>query len=451
MKKITTIDTLTFYVNGLSYMVEINESDTTAKSIEDLEDLERIHPSYAELDSVGRSDGKYRLNYEIPEGYKPFTNAKKYPLVSKLQLIQRLLAFDPLADGSKTFLDFNNVFFKGFKDIKVLYRSNGHLPYHRATILEQYKLFALGLISERFTYKKYVLNKELLLKKEDNHLLYLINAAQTVSELKVLINDVLIEEQAKHHESIKKEIDRRQSKKRRTWLVRGAFTIVIVSSFFFGMQKIDSSFAEAYETELYELNRENEILLAASSGNVEKASKLMEERGDSKKDIARLFLDTGMYNEAIEYDQTIEEEVVERLYELNQKEKILALNSDSEFIAIEKEIVEYNRDTLDHQISLIDNKNTLKRLAMAYIENEDFSMLEIVQEVLEDPQISNYIERSHLLTEISNLNQQIYDLTENTEDDTEETADKIKTLNEQLLQLQRELMIIEEELGIDKE
>lgn len=450
MKKITTIDKLTFYVNGLTYMVEINEDDTTAKSIEDLEDLEQIHPSYAELDSVGRSDGKFHLNYELPEGYQPFTNAKKYPLISKLQLIQRLLAFDPLADGSRTFLDLNNVFFKGFKDIKVLYRSNGHLPYHRATALEQYKLFALGLISERFTYKKYVLNKELLLKKEDEHLLYLINATQSVSELKVLINDVLVEEQAMHHEAIKREIDRRQSKNRLAWVLRGALTIFIVSSFFFVMNKIDSSISEAYKTELYELNLENEILLAASSGNVEKASKLMEERGDSTKEIARLYLDTGMYNEAIEYDQTIEEEVVERLYDLDQKEKILTLDSDSEFIAIEKDIVEYNTEVLDHQISLIENKNTLKRLAMAYIEHEDYSMLENVQEFLDDPEIADYIERSNLMAEISSLNQQIYDLTENTEDDTEDKENKIKTLNEELVQLQRELLLIEEKLGIDK-
>lgn len=446
MKKITTIDNLTFYVSGLSYKVEVNESDTTARSIEDLEDLERIHPAYVELDSVSRSDQKYHLNYELPEGYQPFTHAKKYKVVSKLQLIQRLLAFDPLGDGTKTYLDLNNVFFKGFKEIKVLYRSNGHLPYHGITPLEQYKLFALGLISEKFTYKKYVVNKDLLLKKEDEHLLYRINAAQTVSELKTLISEVLVDEQAKYHETIKKEVDQKQSKKRKSWVLRGVLTISIVSAFFFGMQQVESALADAYEDDLYQLNLENEILLAASSGQVEQAAELMEGRGDDPKVIAQLFLDTGMYDEAIAYDETMEENVIDRLYELDQKEKILGLAADSEFMAIEKQIVEYNTDVLDNQISLIENKDTLKRLGLAYIEHEDYEKIERLQQFLDDQELNQYVERSYLMKDITEINRQIYELSENSDD---QNSEEIEVLNETLRSKQRELLEIEDSLGID--
>lgn len=448
MKKITTIDHLTLYVNERYYKVEINENATSAKSLGDLEDLERISSSFLEVDSISKVDGKFQITYELPEGYKSFSVAKNYQLVSKLQLIQRFLSFDPLADGSKTYLDLNNVFFKGFKDIKILYRSNGHLPYHSTTVLEQYKLFTLGFISSKFTYKKYLSNKDILLKKEDSNLLYKVNSTQSVSELKLLINEILIDEQASYHERVKYDLTQKSKKKKIAWIIRGALTILVVGSFLFGMQANKDSISATYEDEVNSLELNNEILLAASSGQVEEASKLMEKRGDAKEDIARLFLDTGMYDEAISYDEQMEEEVVERIYELNQKEKILTLSSESDFMILEKKIVEYNTDVLDNELPLIENKNTLKRLGLAYIENKDFDKLERLQEYLDDSELNVYVERYQVLDEINSLNQQIFNLTEDSEEDNE---DLIISLNDQLVELQQKLISIEEKLGIDNQ
>ncbi|WP_062323337.1 hypothetical protein [Halolactibacillus sp. JCM 19043] len=214
------------------------------------------------------------------------------------------------------------------------------------------------------------------------------------------------------------------------------------------MQQVESTLANAYKDDLYQLNLENEILLAASSGQVEQAAQLMEERGDEPKAIARLFLDTGMYDEAIAYDETMEEAVIDRLYELDQKEKILGLASDSEFMTVEKQIVEYNTDVLDNQISLIENKDTLKRLGLAYIEHEEYEKLEPLQQFLDDQELNQYVERSYLMKDITEINRQIYELSENNEEDKSE---EIATLNETLRSKQRELLEIEESLGIDEQ
>lgn len=448
MKKITTIDQLTFYFNQSYYRVEIPERATSARSIDDLEEIEKISALFFEVDSISKSDEKYHIDYFIPEGYKPFVVAKKFELISKLQLLQRFLAYDPLADGTKSFLDLNNVFFKDFKNIKLLYRSNGHLPYHSILPLEQYKLFALGFLSRKFSYKKYLRSKDILLKKEDNEIFYKINNVQSISDLKFLINDLLTEEQSRYHDQIKQELDNKKKKKKVAWTLRGVIAVVIGLSFLIFNQSNQETIAKNFETEIKNLELDNEILISSHSGLTKKAAELMKDRGDEPEDIANLFLDTGMYDAAIETYPDIEGKVIDRLYELNQIEKILSLESDSEFITYEKQIVEYDIQILDRNLDFIENEKTLKRLALAHINNEEYGKLENVQMILNDPELEDYVTRSQLISEISRLNQQIYIIGENSDENYEEV---LSDLNKNLVRSQQELIIIEAKLGIDNQ
>ncbi|KGX85180.1 type VII secretion protein EssB/YukC [Pontibacillus litoralis] len=465
MKKITMMDNLTMFINKNEYKVEIGEKFTKVSSLDDIEDLEHSIPGFFDLESISRQDDKIYLIYDLPEGYQTLEKAKKYVPVIKLELIKNLLEIDPLLEvDGMTYLDLNNVFFKSFNDVKVLYRSNGHLPYHQLDILEQYKLFIMGFFSDKYSYKRFVVNKDNLLKKENNEFLFSVNAALSFAELKTLIDQELKKEQSKFYEKV--QFDHKRNKKgfKRKIYFSVLSTLAIILVFVGGMKQVEKNVAANFQQEIAASKLENELTFALASGDTKQAKKLMEEKGEGSVEIAKMLIDAGKYNEAIDYDKGVEKDVVNRLYEIGQKEKILELESDSDFITLEKEIVEFEEETLLSKISLVTEKDTLKRMGLAFMENKNYQMaLDILQRLngeefdlkeKEKKLVDQYIKKAKLEIEIDVLNEQIMNL-KNTDSFNESEADKnkkdkeIKELEEKLVELQKDLIKHDEKLGTD--
>lgn len=154
MKKITMIDQLTVYARNGEYKIEIDEKFTKINSLEDIEELENPSKMYFDVLMIGKDGNKIFLAYEVPTEYKSFIKIKGYDKLFKLHLLQNLLEMNPLLESdNKTYLDLNNIFFKDVHNIKLLYRSNGKLPYdNKNSTLEQYKYLIFGLISEKVSY-----------------------------------------------------------------------------------------------------------------------------------------------------------------------------------------------------------------------------------------------------------------------------------------------------------
>lgn len=470
MKKITMMDNLTLYINKREYKLEIDEKFAKVTSLDEIEDLENPLTGFFDIESISRQNNKIYLVYNLPEGYEPLEKAKKYVPVIKLQLIKNLLDIDPLLESDgMTYLDLNNIFFKNFNDIKILYRSNGFLPYHNGlSLLEQYKLFVLGFFSDKHTYKRFIVNKDNLLRKENNEFMFAVNATTSIADLKTLIDRELEKEQSSFYEKVQfQETSRKKGFKRKIYL--GSISVLLLILLFAGgLKQIQKNVAADFKDQLAASKAENELTLAVAGGETEKAIKLMQEKGDDSSTIANMLLKAGKYDEAISYDKEIEKKVVSHLYKTGQKEKILELKSKSDFINFEKQIVDFNIDNLINQASLIEDKDTLKRLALAFIDHKNFENAKEVLERLkndasdnfnlnkdEAAQLDQYIQKTNLEIRVENLNDQITTLKQeelSLEENGKEklkSEERIKKLENELLEVQKKLILIDEKIGMD--
>lgn len=469
MKKITMMDNLTLYVNKREYKIEIDEKFTKVTSLDEIEDLELSLPGFFDVESISRQNNKVYLVYNLPEGYEPLEKAKKYVPVIKLQLIKNLLEIDPLLESDgMTYLDLNNIFFKNFNDIKILYRSNGFLPFHNGlSTLDQYKLFVLGFFSDTHSYKRFIVNKDNLLRKENNEFMFAVNAAISFADLKTLVDRELEKEQSSFYEKAQfQETSRKKGFKRKIYL--GSLGILLIVLLFAGgIKQIEKNVAANFQEELAAAKAENELVLAVSSGDTKKAVKLMEGKGEDPAVIADMLVQAGKYDEAISYDKTIEKEVVSRLYKIGQEEKLLELKSDSPFLTFEKEIVDFDSDNLVAKAPLIEDKDTLKRLALAFIKHDNYEFAKDILERLksdssglfklsegEIKEINQYIKKAQLEIQVKSINEQLTSLKQ--EDSLEENEEEkmkreaeIKKLEGELVEVQKELIKLDEEIGMD--
>ncbi|WP_079707719.1 hypothetical protein [Paraliobacillus ryukyuensis] len=470
MKKITMMDNITLYVNKNEYKIEIDQKFTHVSNIDEIEDLEESKPGFFDVETISRKNNKIYLVYELPTGYRSLEYAKNYLPVIKLQVMKSLLDKDPLFESNgMTYLDLNNVFFKDFKDVKVLYRANEYLPYHKGmSELEQYKLFVLGFYSNKHSYKRFLVNKDNLLKKENCEFMFSVNATTSTTDLKSLIQNELEKEQSKFYQKVQfQETSKKKGKKRKIYLSLISFFLLALL-FVGGMKQMEKSVALDFREELKIAETENELVLAISSGDTEKATDMMKKNGRSDKEIAKMLLKGGKYDQAIEYDQSIEKDVVEHLYKTNQQEEILELDTDSTFLSYEKAVVEFNTDTLMDQVSLIEDKGTLKRLALAFINHEDFESAKNVLERLKNDgteilsltdeemqEVNQYLNKVELEIQLTDLNSQLASLQEDelsldASDEEQQKRDlDTKDLQDQIADTQKQLIKLDEKLGID--
>lgn len=296
------------------------------------------------------------------------------------------------------------------------------------------------------------MDKEKSLKKENDDFLFSINAATTYVELKKIVDDELIKRQTEHYNSLQQtKVSNKKSKNRK--MLMGAFAIaMLITMFFAGINQRERAVTKHYEEVIRSLELDNQIIKAISSNDTESAIELMKENGNDELAIAEMLMNAGRFNEAIqiaEFDERIEEKVVARLHEINQRDTILTLESETEFMEIEKMIVEYDLNVLPVQVTFVTNENTLQRMAQTFIRNYNVEQAMRVQErmqflELDYSMIGDYIRIAEIRQEIEQINSDIFELRQNDGDEAE-----ISGLNTRNIELQQELMQLEEELGGD--
>jgi|GEM_PF-2497376 len=470
MKKITMMDNLTLFIDKREHKIEIDDKFTKATRIDEIEDLEHSLPGFFDVETISRQDNKYYLIYNLPAGYESLEKAKHLVPVVKLQLIKNLLESDPLLESDgMTYLDLNNIFYKNFSDVKVLYRSNGLLPYHKGiNNLEQYKLFVLGFFSDKFSYKRFLVNKDHLLQKENKEFMFAINAVRSFAELKALVAQELEKEHLKFYEKVQLDDTGRRKKVKRKLYIGSFVVIMLILVFVGGLKQEKKHIAEDFKQELAAQKADNELTRALSSGDTDTAEKLMKAKGEGRSAIANMLLKSGKYDDAIAYDKPIQKKVVAYLYKIGQQDKISDLKSNSSFLTYEKDIVNFDakEDDLVSKASLIQDKDTLKRLGLTLMRHEDFEDAKEVLERLKDDnsetfhlsrnekvKIGQYIKKTDLELKIKDLNEQISDLQQDNlfDDGDSSTKDaQVNSLEDKVENVQKTLVKLDEKLGMDE-
>ncbi|MFH9306023.1 hypothetical protein ACH4J9_33505, partial [Streptomyces albus] len=313
--------------------------------------------------------------------------------------------------------------------------------------------------------KRFLVNKDNLLRKENNEFMFTVNAVTSFAELKTLVDNELEKEQSSFYEKVQFQAISKKKGKKRKFYLWGLGVIVLGLLFAGSVKQVEKSVAAEYRNDIAAMKLENELTFAVSSGDTKKAKELMKKKGDNPEDIATMLVEAGKFDEAIDYDKNIEQYVVSYLYKIGQKEKLLDLKSKSAYLNIEKEIVEFDADDLASKAPLIEGKETLQRLALAFIEHEDFnSAKETLQKMKssesfqltksEKKQVDQLLKKSKLEIEISSLNEQISLLNQDdnfaeTEEEKAKREKELKESEDKLVDLQKQLIKVDEDLGMD--
>ncbi|WP_144495579.1 hypothetical protein [Bacillus pumilus] len=464
--KISMIGDITLYKNGNERKIEISESSSSIKSLDELEELENPSTLFLELDSASKESGKVFLSYTIPEEYESLDETNLESKVVKLEIIKNFLYQDPLAAcKGMTYLDPANIYLKDYSTFKIMYRSNseGQLPYDKQSHLDQYKFFILGLISDKFNYKKYTIHKKELLMKEDNQFMFTVYHAQSVDELKKIVDDELKAEQFRCYEEVNKGAINQKKKFKKRLILGGVSALVLLFGVVLVVKLTENKVANQYASKEEDIKSQQELSLALASKDTNKAIAVLREQNKTSLEIAETLVDIGEYNKAITMDKKVEEKVIEKLYKLGQKEEILKLKSKSNFIENEKAIVSFDAENLSNLITLINSKHTMKRLGLAFLDHEEFELAIDVFNRLSDGESASTLgvtkdERkdaglwskiASIQIEISNLNDKIIEEKSKENNDKEKLKNNVKLsdLETQVMKNQKEIIQLEAQLS----
>src|SRR5665254_7983 len=195
----------------------------------EIEEIKIKSPDFFILKEITHENTKCVLNYEIEEGYQSFFEAKGYSNVIRLSLLDRVLEIDPLSHyPEKVLLHPRNIYFKDFKTIKFLYRSNQFLPSVKNTsILDQYKLLIMSMLS-KYSYEQFSLKKIELLVKENNNFFNIIENAATMPVLKELIREKLFQDETNFFKNLEEDkLKNRVSKRQLRFIACGVIGTII--------------------------------------------------------------------------------------------------------------------------------------------------------------------------------------------------------------------------------
>lgn len=431
------IDDITLYINkNKHYTAEIDKNKALADGINNLEDLKEHKEGFFELKSIEEKDGKYLLNYIIEDEYRPLIEAKKYSPVMRLALLETVLKVDPLLKLNELVpLHPQNIFFKDLRTVKFMYRSNRWLPYEEKLLpLEQYKILALSILS-KYSYEQFKIKKQELLAKEKSDFYYNINNTRNLEELQRCISKELYKVETEHFFGL---VESQKKKKRGFWQKAFFITgsVIVVLLLFAGVTKYQmNKVAREYEGKLDRQEKVTQFYQALSNNNTGKAVKLLKENGAKKSQIAELYFKHGQYNKAIDTDPSYVKKVINHLYKKNKKDEILSLapRNKSDYLDTEKKIIQYDYSFLTQNTPLIDDKDQLRRIGLAFVEHNSLLDARNVEQRTKDKVLNKAIKQKDLENSITKAKNNLKELKKGKDKEKIKAQEKeLDALNKQL-------------------
>lgn len=391
--KITLMEDATLYLKANNQCkIEFGDNIVLFENDFELEELKKESPYFFTLKNVTHENKKCVLNYEIDESYESFFKAKKYSEVIRLSILERVLELDPLNKfNEKVLLHPRNIYFKDFKTIKFLYRSNQFLPsVKNLSEIDQYKLLILSMLS-KYPYEKFKIKKIELLEKENNDFLNIIENAKTVSELHKLIREKLFVDETSFFRKLeegnkKNRINKIQSK----LIVGGIFSIVIVIAIIVNMIQI-KNYKNVAAEQIKSANNSQQAYECLARGDNDTGIKKLKETNPSKNELAEAYFISAKYDDAINTNQDYAKKVVIKLYTDKEEKKILDFKTKDKYIAVEKDILSFNRNALLLDKEIVTDKEQLLRMASSFIANSDIANAKGINGKLNDEQLKKDI------------------------------------------------------------
>ena len=333
----------TLYINKNNQAkIELGNNLVTFESDSELEDLKIESQDFFTLKQVIHENKKCILSYEIEEGYQSFFEAKGYSKVIRLSLLDRVLELDPLSNyPERVLLHPRNIYFKDFKTIKFLYRSNQFLPSIKGTsIIDQYKLLIMSMLS-KYSYEQLRIKKIELLEKENNNFLNIIENAATMPVLKELIREKLFQDETNFFKNLEEDkLKNRVSKMQLRFIACGVIGTIIAIAVSVSLIQI-RNYRVVADQQIKKATTIGQAYEFLAKGETDKGIVTLKQTNPSDQKLAEAYFIVKQYDNAINTDHNYANIVVSKLYNAKEESKVLELKTENKYIQVEKHILSY--------------------------------------------------------------------------------------------------------------
>lgn len=390
--KISLMEDITLYKKEDVCKIEIKKDKVAATSTNDI--LIKYNPLDFQVLDLKEEDNKYIFNYKIEDGYKCIADYKNYNKTLALGIINTILnkTLDDTTSTYKVLLHPNNIYFKNINDVKFIYRGNDLLPSLSTTLLEQFKLLILSLMSKH-TYEqlKDKIRRKKLLEREKNDFLSYIENSTSFENIRDLVVEELVKRQTELIFNKHKDENTFKKKSRfKNYVLLITVSVVAVSSFLFVI--IDNTKIKTeYNKKINNTEDVNAAYYTILTNNVEEGTEELEATTIDKKKLANIYFSTKQYSKLIAMDESYAPKVVKKMYDDWEEYDILDLDDSVEYIKIEQYIINYDKDELQFYAGMVSDEDQLLRMAMAHLENEDIIDAETIQRKINNDDLKKEI------------------------------------------------------------
>lgn len=390
--KISLMEDITLYRKGDICKIEIKKDKVAAENLNNI--LIKYNPLDFQILDLKEEDNKYILNYKIEDGYRCIADYKKYDKTLVLGVINTILN-KTLEDTSTTFkvlLHPNNIYFRDTNDIKFIYRGNDLLPSLSTPLLEQFKLLILSLLSKH-TYEqlKDKVRRKKLLEKEKNDFLSIVENSTKFEDISELVKKELVKRQTelifnKH----KEESTFKRKSKMKNYIMLGSIAGITILSILFTTGNNIKIKVECNK-KISDAENLNNAYYTLIADDLEKGTDELENTKIDKEKLANVYFATKQYSKMLEIDEKYAPKIVKQLYDDWEEDEILDLDDSIEYIKIEQDILNYNKEELEFYAGMIDDEDQLYRIAMAHLSKEELTDAEIIQRKIDNDDLAKKI------------------------------------------------------------
>lgn len=390
--KISLMEDITLYRKGDICKIEIKKDKVATENLNNI--LIKYNPLDFQILDLKEEDNKYIFNYQIEDGYKCIADYKKYDKTLVLGVINTILN-KTLEDVSTTFkvlLHPNNIYFKNTDDIKFIYRGNDLLPSLSTPLLEQFKLLILSLLSKH-TYEqlKDKVRRKKLLEKEKNDFLSIVENSTNFEDISELVKKELVKRQTelifnKH----KEESTFKRKSKMKNYIMLGSIAGIIILSFLF-ITGNNIKIKNECNKKISDSENINDAYYTLIADDLEKGTNELENTKIDKEKLANIYFATKQYSKMLEIDEKYAPKIVKQLYKDWNEDEILDLDDSIQYIKVEQDILNYNKEELEFYAGMIDDEDQLYRIAMAHLNKEELTDAEIIQRKIDNDNLAKKI------------------------------------------------------------
>lgn len=391
--KLYNIEFGTFFTTANQTMIAIPKQSFSLDSIEALKtaaDGTARNSLFLELYKIDEDSVNYMLTYQVDrEIYRNLKTIKKEPPAIRLSIARAIIEQDILNtfDGYVSIYP-GNIWYHPMRTVKYAYRGNYEMPStENESRLVRYKALLLYILID-YPFER-ALNKEYRIAENKYPLAAQIVTAESLAQLSLLIansEDHILYENMRILQTRKYRV--------KVSIIVAVLLLVITNILNRGITETTLVTAadeevhgqlQAAQDKITSLQRQNDINTATLNGDYPTAAILMSESGTSNEDIANYLYNYSQYNLALQYNPYMLEAVIQIIYNTGETDQILELvfNEGVEEglfnkLRLEQAIVSYSKEVIDAQWLFSEDRHTLTRVAVAYINNGMVSFAEDV-------------------------------------------------------------------------